>query len=686
MPPVVLTILVDANKGIVELQSFDKAVQSTTKSTQQGGQSAQQASQGTQAFGASLGASSKNALAFAGALTGIQLGLSAIGNVIQSAVTQVVSFEAAMANVNTLGQRSAEVQQQLRTQILQLPPALGSATELATGLYDVLSSGVEPANAVAFLGEAAALAKAGLAQLDTSVVALTKTMAAYNIPTTQAGEVSDLLFKTVEIGQGSLQQFAGAMPQVVQIAASMGISLKDASNAMATLSQTFKSADTAATGFRSLLSQVIQNNDKFLALGINIKQVIGQEGLLGLVRVLQQVSQGDTGKLKEYVNDIEGLQAAIALTGPQFQTLLKNQKEFENSAGAVDRAVKIQTATVKGSFMELVNALAGLATEISPPFLTAFTRIAQGATQVVTDTRQAFKDFPKIVQEALDNIQKEADKFRAATKDKPLIAFTEEDVGMATLKEFFRALVQGADAMSMTSSAFRKARDEQWRRRRAPASGGMRPSAARRPWRYRTPAWPKTRPNAMARPPPWRTMSRSWRAKKKPTPPCPKPLTSRTPPCRALTRAWKSCAVAGHGRPVISRYASPRCAIIWRPWGKAAPSLQRKYAVRTRRWPRRSRRNLARCRRCSKRHTTSSSLARGRVPAASSRHLRTSVSRRSPRCKSWRPMPWPTSRRSKKPAPRRQKPCWTPGSTSWTRSTRAPFRRCQRASRRPVRT
>jgi TP901 family phage tail tape measure protein len=451
MPPVVLQILVDANKGIVELQQFDKAVQSTTKSTQQSGQSAQQASQGTQALSASLGASSKNALAFAGALTGIQLGLSAIGNVVQAAVSQVVSFEAAMANVNTLGTRSAEVQQQLRTQLLQLPPALGSATELAEGLYEVLSSGVEPANAVAFLGEAAALAKAGLAQLDTSVVALTKTMAAYNIPTTQAGEVSDLLFKTVEIGQGSLQQFAGAMPQVVQIAASMGISLKDASNAMATLSQTFRSADTAATGFRSLLSQVIQNNDKFLALGINIKQVIGQEGLLGLVRVLQQISQGDTGKLKEYVNDIEGLQAAVALTGPQFQTLLKNQKEFENSAGAVDRAVKIQTATVKGSFMELVNALGGLATDIAPPFLAAFTRIAQGATQVVTDTRQAMKDLPKIIAQAREDAAKEADKFRqAAAADEP---FT------ATLAALGQALAKSLDSLSMTQSAFRKQRD-----------------------------------------------------------------------------------------------------------------------------------------------------------------------------------------------------------------------------------
>ena len=460
MPPIVLEIIVDDSKGTPQIRVFDKAVTDTTKTVQQSGQATTQATQSTQAYGSSLGASAKSALTFAGALTGVQLGISAIGSAVQGAVTQVVSFEAAMANVNTLGARSAEVQQQLRTQLLQLPPALGSATELAQGLYEVLSSGVEPANAVAFLGEAAALAKAGLAQLDTSVVALTKTMAAYNIPTTQAGEVSDLLFKTVEIGQGSLQQFAGAMPQVVQIAASMGISLKDASNAMATLSQTFKSADTAATGFRSLLSQVIQNNDKFLALGINIKQVISEEGLLGLVRVLQQVSQGDTGKLKEYVNDIEGLNAAVALTGPQFQMLIKNQKEFENAAGSVDRAVKIQTASVKESFLGLVNALGQLANDLAPPFLTAFARIAQGATTVVTDTRQAFKDFPKIVQEALDNIQKEADKFRAATKDKPLIAFTEEDLGMATLKEFFRALAQGADSLSMTQGAFRKARDE----------------------------------------------------------------------------------------------------------------------------------------------------------------------------------------------------------------------------------
>ena len=245
MPPIVLEIIVDDSKGTPQIRQLDKAVQDTTKTVQQSGQATGQAAQSTQAYSASLGASSKSALQFAGALTGIQLGMSAVSNVFQSIVGDVASFEAAMANVNTLGIRSVAVQQQLRSELLQLPSVLGSATDLAKGLYEVLSSGIEPAKAVQFLETSANLAKAGLGQLDTATAALTKTMQAFKIPTEEAARVSDVLFKTVEIGQGSLQQFAQAFPQVTQIAAGLGLSLTDTANAMATLTQTFRNADTA---------------------------------------------------------------------------------------------------------------------------------------------------------------------------------------------------------------------------------------------------------------------------------------------------------------------------------------------------------------------------------------------------------------------------------------------------------
>src|SRR5204862_4526901 len=112
----------------------------------------------------------------------------------------------------TNGVRSVAIQQQLRDEIVQLPPVLGSTTELAKGLYEVLSSGIEPAKSVAFLETSARLAKAGLSDLDSSTLALTKTMAAYRIPTEQAADVSEILFKTVVQGQGHLHDFAQAFP------------------------------------------------------------------------------------------------------------------------------------------------------------------------------------------------------------------------------------------------------------------------------------------------------------------------------------------------------------------------------------------------------------------------------------------------------------------------------------------
>jgi hypothetical protein len=242
MPPVVLSIEVDDHGAIRAVQQLGSEVQRTGQQVGQSAQPLAQVAQAATQVKSGFLATAQSALAFGAAVGGVQLGESALAGVFQAVVGQVGAFDAAMANVNTLGIKSADVQAQLRTQLLQLPPALGDATTLAKGLYEVLSSGIEPAKAVAFLETSANLAKAGLGQLDTATVALTKTMQAFRIPTEDASKVADLLFKSVEIGQGSLQNFAQSFPQVTQISASLGLSFLDTANALATLTQTFKSA------------------------------------------------------------------------------------------------------------------------------------------------------------------------------------------------------------------------------------------------------------------------------------------------------------------------------------------------------------------------------------------------------------------------------------------------------------
>jgi len=383
------------------LGAMTTATQQTATATQQGATSIKQFEQTVQSSSQAVKGATQDSrtwqvslldLAKAGAVMGLGFqGISTIAGWFRDAMSSTVQFQQAMANVNTLVLGSTQVQAQLRTELLQLPPILGSATELAKGLYQVLSAGVEPAKAVAFLKESALLAKAGLADLDTATIALTKTMAAYKIPVEQASAVSDVLFKAVEVGQGTLQQFAQAMPQVTQLAAAMGVNFKDTAAVMATLSQTFKSTDTAATGFASLLRQLSQNSAEFLALGIDIKKVISEEGIIGAIRILQQVTGGSSERLRKFVQDAEGVNAALALMGPQFQTLIEAQRKMGEAAGVVGKAVKEQTQTAGEAWTALVSSLDKLAQQLAPPFLGAFAAIVQGAVILIENLRTLTK-------------------------------------------------------------------------------------------------------------------------------------------------------------------------------------------------------------------------------------------------------------------------------------------------------
>lgn len=436
MPGIRLEITVD-DKGTPVVRQFNQEVSKAPGMVQQTERS--------------FSTSAASALRFAGALTGVQLGISAVSQSIQAAGRAIVNFEAGLANINTLGIRSTDTQQRLRAELLQLPAVLGTSTELATGLYEVLSSGIAPTQAVRFLGEAAMLAQAGLAQLDTSTVALTKTMAAYNLPAEQAGRVSDILFKTVEIGQGSLQQFAGALPQVTQLAASMGVSLEDTANAMATLSQTFRNADTAATGFRSLLQQLLQNSDQFLALGINIRQVIGEQGLVGAVRVLQQVSQGSSERLRTFVNDIEGFNAALALTGPQFNTLIQNQQKFQQASGSVAEALRQQSMTTAAAWREFVGTVDRTLQAFGPTVTSVLTSILKTGTQFVTDFNMQVLLIPKAVQQAKQDLDRTAPAFAQTVRE--LLAVPAGAPLAQELDKQHAALVRQREALLNTSFA-----------------------------------------------------------------------------------------------------------------------------------------------------------------------------------------------------------------------------------------
>jgi TP901 family phage tail tape measure protein len=316
-------------------------------------------------------------------------GFQGAAAVITGAVKSMAAFEAEMANVNTLLGGSTVSMEQLRKEVIKLPPELGSTTELAKGLYQALSAGVEPAKAVAFVGDAAKLAAAGLTETDTAVKVLTAAMDAYGLGAEKAGHISDVLFTAVKLGKTDMDGLASSISNVLPIAQTMGVSFEETAATVTTLTKAFPSVDQAVTGLRSAFSSMIQNADKFRALGIDLKQVIAEKGLTGAMEALKTATGGNIETLQKLVPDIEGLSAVVALTGAQFDTQKENVKAFNVTLGATDEAhEKIQNTAEKAA-EKLANTWDRLIQQAGDELLPVLTDVTNTLSDTLTVDRMA---------------------------------------------------------------------------------------------------------------------------------------------------------------------------------------------------------------------------------------------------------------------------------------------------------
>lgn len=443
--PLRLEIIVD-DKGTPVVRQFTTAVQGMGQEVGKQTIGLQQAARAGDGFSVSLGSIVKGAAGFALITEGIGL----LKGGITEALTSVVGFQSAMANANTLMIGQTALQQQLRGELLKLPPILGSSTELSRGLYEALSAGVKPAEAVQFVGVAATLAKAGLANLDTATVALTKTLQGYGMQTKDATQVSDILFQTVNLGQGSLQNFAAAFPMIIQQSVQLGVPLREAAATLATLSTAFPSAAEAATAYRGALNAVSENSAKFAAVGLDVKKIIGEEGVTGLFVKLAEVTGGSAQRLNEFIGRIEGQNAVLAITGPLLEKHRDNLRQMADTTGLSSKALAEQSVTLDAAFKILMATIDRWAQQTAPPILLFF-----------SDVLNSLGNASGRVTSALDNTRAAMDRFIKGAESVPILgpilkAFDEYDASLtesiADLGQWSAGFVKAGSALDTFTS------------------------------------------------------------------------------------------------------------------------------------------------------------------------------------------------------------------------------------------
>jgi TP901 family phage tail tape measure protein len=341
------------------------------------------------------------------AMLALQLTASVMGGM---AVKAALDYERSLRQVFTLfedaGSAAKEFQErfqdmdrtirEISTRTKTLP------TQLATGLYDVVSTGFDAASATVVLENAARGAYAGLTDVDTATGLLTTTLQAYR----QEGEtamdlamkserVMDMFFNAVNVGVFTFEELGAKFGDVASTAAAFGVKLEDLLAFLSTATVRGIGLDEAITAARQTLLSIAaatpQSQEALeklfgsseAATAAFSAQALAEKGLIGVMTELSNVigtkidrrmvematameEEGGNaaGFLAEKIGisveaftdlfpNVRALKGVLAVSGPGLETYGEHFDTIATNMGAVDRAAQEIDKSASGALQGL---------------------------------------------------------------------------------------------------------------------------------------------------------------------------------------------------------------------------------------------------------------------------------------------------------------------------------------------
>jgi len=229
-------------------------------------------------------------------------------------------FRTKMAQVNTMLEDGTNYIPEMTKQVRELSAEFGKAkTELADGLYQVLSAGVPRENAIEFLRVATEAAVGGVTDVKTSVDGLTTVLNAYGMAASDATQASDILFNVVKDGKVNYEELSENIGKIAPTAKVAGVGIQDLSAMIATLVKVEK-PERAMTALRQSMFFAAEK-------GKTLLEVL--EGLEGAT--LEDLIGAGVNKKAA---------AGIALMASNMGVLRKEMVKFGDTAGAAESAFK----------------------------------------------------------------------------------------------------------------------------------------------------------------------------------------------------------------------------------------------------------------------------------------------------------------------------------------------------------
>jgi TP901 family phage tail tape measure protein len=288
------------------------------------------------------------------------------------AVNEAVKFEKAMANISTTIDSTPQSMRVMSDSILKISKDIPvSISELTSGMYDVVSVGIEgTANQLSVLKNSSLLAVAGLGTVKEAVDITTSSINAFGKEAGSTAEVTNKLFKAVKYGKTTVAGISESFGAFAAIMKNSGVTLDEYLGSAAALTTTGMTMSRAQTQISSATIALIKPNltmaKIYKRLGVkDVPTFIKQSGgLVGALQKVNDVSQSMGLKLGSVMGRKEGLSALLSLLGAQRGKFGEIMKDMASGTNVLGEAFSKQEATLATKIQLMKNNLTILAIRI----------------------------------------------------------------------------------------------------------------------------------------------------------------------------------------------------------------------------------------------------------------------------------------------------------------------------------
>ncbi len=319
----------------------------------------------------------------------------AIGLGVNRAAQSALTFNQNMAQVSTLLDDTSGMDK-LTQSVRDLSKEYGSNVNVnAKALYDIISAGAtKSADAISELDAANKLALGGKTDVSTAADGLTSALNAYNLTAKDAGNVSDAFFVAVKAGKTTVAELSASIGQVAPIANTAGVSLDQLLSGIAAITASGVKTPAAITGIRAALVNIIQPSAQAQKLanelGIEFDaQALKAQGLQGFLNNVARATGGNVSQMSQFFSSVEGLNAALTLTGAGAGKFTDTLDAMQSKAGQTDKAVAKMMDTPAARQARFISAIDDMAISLGDA-----TTAAKPLITAATDLINAFNNLP----------------------------------------------------------------------------------------------------------------------------------------------------------------------------------------------------------------------------------------------------------------------------------------------------